>query len=36
MVVVFGSLTYNRTELLDQYFLPEVMRGQLNITNTDE
>ena len=30
------SLTYNRTGLLDQYFLPEVMRGQLNVTNTDE
>ena len=31
-------LTYNRAGLLDQYFLPdhEVMRGQLNVTNTDE
>ena len=29
-------LTYNRSGLLDQYFLPEVMRGQLNVTNTDE
>ena len=36
MVVVFGSLAYNRSGLLDQYFLPEVMRGQLNVTNTDE
>ena len=30
------SLTYNRSGLLDQHFLPEVMRGQLNVTNTDE
>ena len=29
-------LTYNRTGQLAQYFLPEVMRGQLNVTNADE
>ena len=29
-------LTNNRTGLLDEYFLPEVMCGQLNVTNTDE
>ena len=35
-VNVFDTLTCNRTGLLDQYFLPEVVRGQLNVTNTDE
>ena len=29
-------LTYNRTGQLGQYFLPEVVRGQLNVTNADE
>ena len=36
MMCIYNTLTYNWSGLLDQYFLPEVMRGQLNIMNTDE
>ena len=32
----FAPLTYNRSGLLAQYFLPEFMHGQLNVTNSDE
>ena len=34
--IKFKPLTYDRTGLLGQYFLAEVMRGLLNVTNTDE